>query len=496
MKATDVNVSGFQSILKRATESWEQEAPQTKEESKRWLSEFYRNEMPELTQEEADTQAELAVTGLERYQTAKVSLEESESKGVSRQGWLQTQFDSVSAQMGKEQFVSYLSEIDRTLDQANQESMKTILTQSGSINQNPNLDGFIAETELVNSYNTNAALQDGAYRARVLQPEVGQTYGKNSVDISVDSMSTGQKGVQRYQAKFGKDSTATADMVLDKDYRNQRILVPKGQGLEVKNKLGKKTVTEYIETADGVKGSALSKAEVKRKQELAQSGKGIEERTWNDYDAKELTKYMGMQIGLASAAGGAMGAGMQVLGDLVNGNDIEADKVMETAIKTGADTGAKTALTAALKVGTEKGVLPNLVGSSTGVLGVVSSILVDNTKVMYELGNGDITAMQAIHKMESNTYSGVGGFLGWATGAEIGATIGSIVPGIGTLIGGIVGAMAGSTVGKIVHKGVTTVRKVAVKAAKATCSAIASVAKAVWSGVKSIAKALNPFNWF
>ena len=105
MKATDVNVIGFQSILKRATESWEKEAPQTKEESKRWLSEFYRNEMPELTQEEADSQAELAVTGLERYQTAKLSLEESQSKGVSRQGWLQTQFDSVSAQMGKEQFV-------------------------------------------------------------------------------------------------------------------------------------------------------------------------------------------------------------------------------------------------------------------------------------------------------------------------------------------------------------------------------------------------------
>ena len=135
-------------------------------------------------------------------------------------------------------------------------------------------------------------------------------------------------------------------------------------------------------------------------------------------------------------------------------------------------------------------------GSSTGVLGVVSSILVDNTKVMYELGNGDITPMQAIHKMESNTYSGVGGFLGWATGAEIGATIGSIVPGIGTLIGGIVGAMAGSTVGKIVHKGVTMVRKAAVKTAKAACSAIVSVAKATWSAVKSIAKALNPFNWF
>ena len=46
MKATEVNVSGFQSILKRATESWEKETPQTKEESKRWLSEFYRNEMP------------------------------------------------------------------------------------------------------------------------------------------------------------------------------------------------------------------------------------------------------------------------------------------------------------------------------------------------------------------------------------------------------------------------------------------------------------------
>ena len=63
--------------------------------------------------------------------------------------------------------------------------INVVTTQAGTINQNPNLDGFIAEQELVNTFNANASLENSNFRARVLQPDAGQTYGKNSVDIAV-----------------------------------------------------------------------------------------------------------------------------------------------------------------------------------------------------------------------------------------------------------------------------------------------------------------------
>ncbi len=47
---------------------------------------------------------------------------------------------------------------------------------------NPNLDGFIAEQELVNSFNNSAVLEGSKYRAEALTPDV---YGKNSFDIVI-----------------------------------------------------------------------------------------------------------------------------------------------------------------------------------------------------------------------------------------------------------------------------------------------------------------------
>ena len=368
--------------------------------------------------------------------------------------------------------------------------INVVTTQAGTINQNPNLDGFIAEQELVNTFNANAALENSNFRSRVLQPEAGQTYGKNSVDIAVDDKFWGQKNIQRHQVKFGKDANVTASMVNDKNYNNQRILVPKNQTDIVKSKLSKqKTVSDQIKTDDGVSSDALSKRQAKTLQNRAQDGKSLRKKDWSYYKNKQLITNIGKQTMLASVTGAALGASIQVVGDLLNGKDVKSDTVIETAFVTGADSGAKAATTGALVVATRKGMLPIAKNTSAASLGLAGAIIIENAKVLYKLGNGDITPIEAVDGMGEATTIGVASHIGFLSGAELGATLGSIAPGIGNVIGGIVGAIAGSVVGKAVYNGAKRIAKCALSTAK-------SVGSAICSGVKTVAKALNPLNWF
>ena len=78
----------------------------------------------------------------------------------------------------------------------------------GSINQNLNLDGFIFEQHHANTFNMDAVLKGSKYRAEAVQPNPGEVYKKNSVDIVIKDIVSG-KQVKRYQAKLCRDSKAT-----------------------------------------------------------------------------------------------------------------------------------------------------------------------------------------------------------------------------------------------------------------------------------------------
>ncbi len=275
-----------------------------------------------------------------------------------------------------------------------------------------------------------------------------------------------------------------------KNYNNQRILVPKNQTDVVKSKLSKqKTVSDQIQTDDGVSSDALSKKQAKTLQNKVQDGKSLRKKDWSYYENKQLITNIGKQTMLAGVTGAALGASIQVMDDFLSGKDIKSDKVIETALVTGADSGAKAATTGALVVATRKGMLPIAKNTSAASLGLAGAIIIENAKVLYKLGNGDITPIEAIDGMGEATTIGVASHFGFLSGFELGATLGSIAPGIGNVIGGIVGAIAGSVVGKAVYNG-------AKRIVKGALSTVKSVGSTICSGVKSIAKALNPLNWF
>lgn len=452
--ANTINVKAFEGLLKKATISYDNSVNKSGASNQVWLKDYFKSEMPEISEEEADELAKSSIESLGRYEKAQDDYKKAKSDNVSRSAWLNNTILKGGEAFSAERFTQYLSEIDSTLARCNEDMINVVTTQTGTINQNPNLDGFIAEQELVNTFNANASLENSNFRARVLQPEVGQTYGKNSVDIAVDDKFWGQKNIQRHQVKFGKDANATASMVNDKNYNNQRILVPKNQTEVVKSKLSKqKTVSDQIKTDDGVSSDALSKRQAKTLQNRAQDGKSLRKKDWSYYKNKQLITNIGKQT---------MFAGV-----------------------TGADSGAKAATTGALVVATRKGMLPIAKNTSAASLGLAGAIIIENAKVLYKLGNGDITPIEAVDGMGEATTIGVASHFGFLTGAELGATLGSIAPGIGNVIGGIVGSIAGSVVGKAVYNGAKRIVKGAV-------STVKSIGSAICSGVKSFFKL---FSW-
>lgn len=485
--ANTINVKAFEGLLKKATISYDNSVNKSGVSNQVWLKDYFKSEMPEISEKEADELAKSSIESLERYEKAQDDYKKAKSNNVSRSAWLNNTILKGGETFSAQRFTQYLSEIDSTLARCNEDMINVVTTQAGTINQNPNLDGFIAEQELVNTFNANASLENSNFRARVLQPEAGQTYGKNSVDIAVDDMFWGQKNIQRHQVKFGKDANATASMVNDKNYNNQRILVPKNQTDVVKSKVSKqKTVSDQIKTDDGVSSDVLSKRQAKTLQNRAQDGKSLRKKDWSYYKNKQLITNIGKQTMLAGVTGAALGASIQVVGDLLSGKDVKSDKVIETAFVTGADSGAKAATTGALLVATRKGMLPIAKNTSAASLGLAGAIIIENSKVLYKLGNGEITSLEAVDRMGEATTIGVTSHMGFLYGAEIGATLGSVVPGVGNIVGGIVGAIAGSFIGKAIYNGEK-------KLAKIKIAIIKSIGCTVYRGIKSMVNLINPF---
>ena len=113
--------------------------------------------------------------------------------------------------------------------------MKSVTTKVGNINQNPNLDGFIFEEYHAGTFNVDATVKQKPYHAEALKPEIGETYGKNSIDLVIEDSG---KYVKKYSAKAYKNANETAKSFYDKNgykYKGQSKLVPTEQTRDIAN---------------------------------------------------------------------------------------------------------------------------------------------------------------------------------------------------------------------------------------------------------------------
>ena len=429
-----------------------------------WLVPKMQEQLPEKSREEIETMVEDIVTAIKVSEEKKDSLNKAITNGRSKESWFASEVKNATSAMSTQEAAKYLASLDKAVNQANQALHKTITTQAGNVSQNPSLDGFIAEQYHAQTFNMNAEASGSQYRAKVLEPD-GNGYAKNSVDIVI--VDGEGKVVRRYQSKYCKDAKATEKAFEHGDYRGQQKLIPKDQ----ENGISKKS-TSVLEAPDGTTSNPLTKSDAEKMRDEAQSG-NWNDLNWNEYTTKDLAIGIGKQTGYAALQGAAIGVGFDVAQKVWNGEEIEADEVVETALTSGADAGVKAATAGALKVGAEKGIIKVIPkGTPASTIANIACVAVENVKVLGKVATGELTVREGVEKMEETTVSTTAGLIGAKIGTSIGTVLGPVGNAVGGFIGGTVGYMAGSKVGQTIVKGAKKVRDVAVDTVKTVASGI------------------------
>ena len=413
------------------------------------------------------------------YEQNRRELNKHIAKGKRRESWLSKKIEQGATASGVVNVASYAKSIDTAIDNANNAMMKTIHNLNESVNQNPNLDGLIAEQHHASTFNIDSAVNEKTFTAEPLESN-----GKNSVDIVVRD----DRGniVRKYQSKYGKD-TETTELYFEKgDYRGQRKLVPKGQGKDIKNANEKIEFTDYkSKNSETVESTPLSKEEAKLKQEKAQREGKIDEYTWNDANKGQIAKRIGgkaaLSAGLAVGFQGARIVGRRIW-NWVTGQEnqsVEDDvkEFAESAMKSGASAGITIATSGALTVAARSGWLGKiLMKTPAGHIAAAACAGIENVKTLYKFATGELTGEEALDQAGRSTCSVVGSLAAGAKGASVGAAIGSVLGPVGSVVGGIAGGIVGGIAG-------STLAEAAYSAGKKIVSTVAKGVKTVASGI-------------
>jgi PE-PGRS family protein len=398
---------------------------------------------------------------------------------------------------------TYVDNVNSAIGKSNEEILSALTTRTGEIIQNPNLDGFIFEEHHAGTFNIDAAVKEENYYAKALKPELGETYGKNSVDMTIEDSS---KIVRKYQAKAYKNANETAKSFYDRQqgykYKFQSKLVPSDQTGEIPNSVDKLKFGE-------VESKNISKEEIKNIQEKYQSGdkEAVKFNFEKDVDTLAISKQIGKQAVINGTMGIGIGMALDVGTKLVSGEEVEVAEVIETGVKTGTSMGLSTAVAGGIRVAVEKNVVPKVltgVLANNSVVGAVAASSVDMIGTAFKLGSGEINLGEATKRVGTSVGSAYGAIIAanWGYGAAMAAIVGlGTIGAVGTIIGvgvaltaGAVCGIVGSKVGGAIAKGIGEISKPivngAVEIVKAGVNVVKSVAKGVWEGVKTVGKAV------
>ena len=238
-------------------------------------------------------------------------------------------------------------------------------------------------------------------------------------------------------------------------------------------------------------------------QERAQKEGEIKQYEWNDANKVAITKAIGKKAAIAGvlAVGfqGARIAGRRfwnwITGKPNKSVDEDMKEFVSSSIQSAGGSGLAVATTGGITVAVKNGWFGKVLqGTPVGHIANAVCVGIENVKVLYRLGKGEITGKEALDQAGNATCSLVGGLvgagLGATKGAAIGAGLGSILGPIGSAIGGfaggVVGSIAGSTVGQAVWSGAKAFCKSVASAGRSICSGIGSAVRSVGRGLASL----------
>lgn len=470
---TGDNARETAALIGRFVAAWEKRKQDTSPE--RWLADEFRR-FPAIwkNEEEIASAAREIVTAIEKANAEKASLHAHLEAGSSKESWLAGAIERGAAAAGTTGVAEYAANIQEALGHANEGMSDVFRTQSGNIDRNPNLDGFVAEHHHVNTFNLDAATQGSPLRAEVMGSRAS-----NSMDIGIYD-----KGrlVARYQSKYGQDAGATGKLFTKGDYRGQQKLVPAGQEAE-----GQTDILEH----GGIRSKPLSKEQAKALQERGQRGE-VPEYGWNDVSRIEIARSIGKQalIGAAVASGfhGARILARRIW-DTLQGKKNRApskdlQEFFESSLASTAHIGAQAAVSGAVTIAARSGWIKALQHTPFGRIAATVHIGMENAKVLFKLAKGELDPVEALDAMANTTCSAACGLAGAAKGAVVGAIFGPV----GSFVGAIAGGIAGNTVGAAVYEGGKAIIKTAAKV-------VETMVEGVTETVRSVGRVLNPLNW-
>ena len=529
----------------------ENEKSQDKKDLKTWLVFELQNELPNKKAEDIEKIATELISGIEIYYTKKKEVEKYQSLGITNGDYIGNEIlEKVADEIEEAEIVdtkeiiedmkevsnvlsqyneamiyetaaikepqlvanvlsansvnNYVDSINTAIDNANKTIIESITTKAGTINQNPNLDGFIFEEYHAGTFNVDAAVKQKPYHAEALKPELGETYGKNSIDLVIED--TG-KYVKKYSAKAYKNANETAKSFYDKitgyKYKFQSKLVPTDQTREIVNSVDK---IKY----NNVESKGITKAEIKEIQNDLQTGNKKADiiNFKNDVNTISISKQIGKQAMVNGTMGLGIGMATNIGINLITGKEVDAEQVIEVGIKTGASMGMATAVAGGIRVAVEKKVIPTVFSRvlTNNTIGAIAAASMDIIGTAFKLGSGEISLGKAIKDVGNSLGAGYGAIVasgwGYAGGMALAGMIGlGTIGAVGTILGvgvavvaGAVCATVGSKVAGAIANGigavVGTIVDGAVGIVKAGKEVVKSVASGIWNGVKAVGSAV------
>ncbi len=388
---------------------------------------------------------------------------------------------------------NYIDTVNTAIDNANKTMMKSVTTKAGTINQNPNLDGFIFEEYHAGTFNIDAVVKQKSYYAEALKPEIGETYGKNSIDLIIEDSG---KYVKKYSAKAYKNANETAKSFYDKitgyKYKGQSKLVPTDQTNEIANSADK---IKY----NNVESKGITKSEIKDIQNDLQS----ENKKADIFNFKKdvNTISISKQIGKQAMVNGTMGLGIGMATNiginLITGKEADAEQVIEAGIKTGASMGMATAVAGGIRVAVEKKVIPTVFSRvlTNNTIGAIAAASMDIIGTAFKLGSGEITLGKAIKDIGKSVGAAYGAIVasgwGYAGGMALAGMIGlGTIGAVGIILGVGVAVVAGAVCATVGSKVAGAIAEGAVGIVKAGKEVVKSVASGLWNGLKAAGGAL------
>ncbi|ALQ41064.1 hypothetical protein RN87_11145 [Fusobacterium hwasookii ChDC F174] len=535
-------------IIKKFLKSYaENEKSQDKKDLKTWLISELQNELPNKKVEDIEKIAIELISGIEVYYQKKKEVEKYQSVGITNGDYVGNEIlEKVTNEIEEAEIIdtkeviedmkeasnilsqyneamiyetaaikepqlvanvlstksvnNYIDTVNTTIDNANKTLVESVTTKTGMINQNPNLDGFIFEEYHAGTFNIDATVKQKPYHAEALKPEIGETYGKNSIDLIIEDSG---KYVKKYSAKAYKNANETAKSFYDKitgyKYKFQSKLVPTDQVGDIANSVDK---IKY----NDVESKGITKTEIKDIQNDLQSrNKKADILNFKkDVSTISISKQIGKQAMLNGTMGLGIGMAANIGTKIIQGKEVEVEEIIEVGIKTGGSVGLSTAVAGGIRVAVEKEIIPAM---SNSTIGAIAASSMDIIGTACKLGSGEISLGEAVKEVGtsiSSAYSAIvsSSFGYTATIAAVGmvglGTLGTVGTVIGTgvaLVAGAVCGTVGSKIGEEIANGVGTIaEKVvdkAVEVVKEGIDKVKNIANGVINKVQSIGKKIS-----